>query len=50
LQPFTRADSSDKFRNYTAHCLSDTKAPAIIEVVRTLGQATNMRDVAELLA
>jgi 2-methylcitrate dehydratase PrpD len=48
--PFTWADISHKFRRYTAHCLSDTKATAIIEVVRTLEQTTNMRDVAEMLA
>jgi 2-methylcitrate dehydratase PrpD len=48
--PFTWADSSDKFRRYTAHCLSDTRATAIIEAVRALEQATNVGDVAEMLA
>lgn len=48
--PFTWADISHKFRRYTAHCLSDTKATAIIEAVHALEQTTNMRDVAEMLA
>ena len=48
--PFTWADISDKFRRYTAHCLSDTKATAIMEAVHALEQTTNMRDVAEMLA
>jgi 2-methylcitrate dehydratase PrpD len=47
--PFTWADISAKFRRYTAHCLSDTRATAIIEAVRTLEQATDMRHVAEML-
>jgi 2-methylcitrate dehydratase PrpD len=48
--PFTWADISHKFRRYTAHCLSDTKAAAIIEAVSALEQTTNMGDVAEMLA
>jgi 2-methylcitrate dehydratase PrpD len=48
--PFTWADISEKFRRYTAHCLSDTRATAIIEAVSVLEQTTNMRDIAEMLA
>jgi 2-methylcitrate dehydratase PrpD len=49
-RPFTWADISEKFRRYTAHCLSDTRATAIIEAVSALEATTNMRDVAEMLA
>jgi 2-methylcitrate dehydratase PrpD len=48
--PYTWPDIGDKFRRYTAHCLSDDAASAFIEVVRELEQATHIDHLAEMLA
>jgi 2-methylcitrate dehydratase PrpD len=48
--PFTWEEISDKFRRYTAHCLSGDAASAIITAVEELERTTNMADLAERLA
>jgi 2-methylcitrate dehydratase PrpD len=48
--PFTWGDICDKFRRYTAHCLSDDAATAIMIAVGRLEQTPDMAPVAELLA
>jgi 2-methylcitrate dehydratase PrpD len=48
--PFTWDDICDKFRRYTAHCLSDDAATAIIEMVGSLERTPDMAHVAEILA
>ncbi len=48
--PFTWTEASEKFRRYTASILGTPQAAAIIDAVGGLDRATDMADVARLLA
>jgi len=50
LNPFTWREACEKFRRYTASMLGAPRATAIIDAVKALERASNMADVARLVA
>ena len=50
LNPFTWPEACEKFRRYTASMLGAPRATAIIDAVKALERASNMADVARLVA
>src|SRR5262249_7190981 len=50
LNPFSWPEACEKFRRYTTGVLGAPRAAAIIDAVGTLEQATDVADIAQLVA